>query len=311
MAHVVRRLWDMDGTPNSGKNSKTNNKNARNANVNAASTALAPYAMEEFQQPVWRPTGGGHRGLSTSGGVSGGGHEGGRFSPADHAFDENNPEPFLRGLTTPYSEPTSWGSAASEMTEDDIGRGYLGDGGGDGRGRELDDVEDWVGAGRSLAWAPGEGKSAGTDDPGRDNVARYLDGLNLGKVEEVDGGREGKIAGNARADDERRARRSPLAAAARRHAGTAHGRARQSVAVARTVEKEGTRPAGMWEVTPPPHVAAMKRVAKQGPGNGGGLEKGGPAYLRGVQSKIGPQVGAHKERLRKVRRAFCCCILVE
>lgn len=73
-------------------------------------------------------------------------------------------------------------------------------------------------------------------------------------------------------------------------------------------EKEGTRPAGMWEVTPPAHVAAM-REQRGGGGRGGVMMgKGGkgkgegsrPAYLRGVQSKIGPQVDAHKERLRKV-----------
>ncbi|CAM9432499.1 unnamed protein product, partial [Scytosiphon promiscuus] len=38
-------------------------------------------------------------------------------------------------------------------------------------------------------------------------------------------------------------------------------------------------------------------------GGDGGRTGGGPAYLRGVQSRIGPQVDAHKDRLRKIARA--------
>eukprot|EP00752_Nemacystus_decipiens_P010533 g9379.t1 len=72
--------------------------------------------------------------------------------------------------------------------------------------------------------------------------------------------------------------------------------------------KEGTRPAGMWEVTPPAHVAALRRGRRQGGGGGGGGREGGrrgggPAYLRDVQSRIGPHLNAHRERLRKIASA--------
>ncbi|CAN0512365.1 unnamed protein product, partial [Ectocarpus sp. 12 AP-2014] len=66
--------------------------------------------------------------------------------------------------------------------------------------------------------------------------------------------------------------------------------------------KEGTRPAGMWEVSPPAHVVASSRTAKGRRGPGARRESG-PAYLRGVQSRIGPQLDAHKDRLRKIAGA--------
>lgn len=301
VAHVVRRLWSMEGGVSHNIPARLRGGNPSSNPQPPATTAAAappaPYAMG-FQQPAWRPTGGGG-GRGRGGGGGGGVHA---ARPRFLCEEEENMGEAFSGLTASRSDTTGWGSAASGTTVDDGGggggwRGGGGGGGGSGGAlrawEEQDDEEeevgrgeglggeDWVGAGRSLAWAPG----------GEDGD-RLFDRLG------VDGGGGSGERGEAR-DSGGFTRRLDSAATRPRHrsgAGAgAGGRGRRGGLGG--VDKEGTRPAGMWEVTPPPHVAAMRRGGRV---RDGGDRKSGPAYLRGVQSKIGPQVDAHKERLRKV-----------
>ena len=271
VAHVVRRLWEIDGTPRSGGAGWRGPGDApfRPPHTAVAGPAKASHAIQ-LEQPAWRLVGGRH---ADDAAVT--------SRPAarlpGNRSDENVREGFSRSGGS-FRRDSMWGSAAA----DDDGAASTSRAWDKGQG----DSELWTDAGRSLARAPdvseevqlfdepgaGEARVRGSwgrgayHDRGRSNsvAARDIRGRR-GGGKEVDGVRR-KIAGRGRS-------------------GGGGG------------DKEGTRPAGMWQVTPPPHVAAVRR-AKQ---VRGGSRKEGPAYLRGVQSKIGAQVGAHRERLRKVR----------
>lgn len=285
VAHVVRRLWDMDGNPNRHRSVPVGPSLKR-----PAATATPAPSPLPLQQPVWRPTGGGGGGIGIRGRRGGGGPAGG----------EEGQESFL-GYTG--SETTGWGSAASGVTGDIEGGLSGGDEGefdddGDGDDDDDDDAlrtweeegggRDWIGAGRSLAWAPPPGGGGKNNRLPNEADGFFRDGFGDGLGQ---GGERGRgAAAQARRQGRGDRRGGPGSAA---------------VAAGTGGDKEGTRPAGMWEVIPPPHVAAMRR-GRQARGEGGRRRSGGerpagPAYLRGVQSRIAPQVGAHKERLRKVR----------
>lgn len=159
----------------------------------------------------------------------------------------------------------------------------------------------WVGAGHSRAWVTGDMEAPRSmSTPGEDKA------VSLGETKEAGErlpifstlavaaniSRQGLMSGAKEPATSATAQRG------RRHGGLNPVRGTP-------IEKEGTRPAGMWEVTPPSHVAAMRRGGKQrssvkAAGQGGGREI--PAYLRGVQSKIGAQVEEHRHRARRVRR---------
>ncbi len=318
VAHVIRRLWDMDGTPQNfaaaaaarpRRPSTTAAATGPSPKPSAAAAAASPFGLD-FQQPPWRPAGGGKR---REGGPFSGNHRGGGGGAGlDHT------ESFLTGLTgaaesrSDFAATGEWepAAAASRTTldddddDDDHNRveeeegeedfefdGREDGGGGGGEDGALlraweEEGESWVGAGRSLAWGP-----ADEDDSER-------------------GGRGGLSFDAApplpRGLGAQRNQRLPGRLHGRRGGGGGGG--------ADENWKEGTRPAGMWEVTPPPHVMALRRGSRQAGGRdgagrrnggGGGGGGGGPAYLRGVQSRIRPQLDAHKKRLRKVG---CCCL---
>lgn len=318
VAHVVRRLWDMDGIP---QNSAAAAARARRPRTTAAATgpsrklsgggggaaaAAVPFGLD-FQQPPWRPTGGGRR--REGGAFSGNHRSGGGGAGLDHT------ESFLSGLTaaaesrSDFAATGEWESAAaaSRMTADDrddgveeeedgfrlevVGRE---DGGG---GEEEEDGallraweeegESWVGAGRSLAWAPGDEEDSGRGGRG---------GLSFDAAPQLPRGSGGQRNQLLRGRQH-----------GRRGGGGGDGGVGKNW-------KEGTRPAGMWEVTPPAHVVALRRGSRQAGGRGGtgrrdgGGGGGGPAYLRGVQSRIRPQLDAHKERVRKVGGMLLCSV---
>ena len=296
VAHVIRRLWDMDGKPSSFLAAR-----ARQQQSTAAANAVAAGPLGVgFQQPAWRPVGGGRR-VAAAGGRHGGAE---RFLGADTVGDdgvedddyEENPESFLGGLTAGSRSDSAGGWGASAISADDADGGYyfgVEGGGGDGGGEALraweEEGEGWVGAGRSLAWAPG----------GED-------------FEEFGAGEEDSLRGEGRLLSRAPPQGPGAATPGRRRRFQHGGGGGGGGGYSGENGKEGTRPAGMWEVTPPAHVAALRRGRRQGGGGAGrdgGRRGGGPAYLRGVQSRIGPQLDAHKERLRKVGY-YCmqqCC----
>ena len=281
VAHVIRRLWDMDGTPENFASTRVRRQSTNTASAPAAAAAAAAIAAPfgpDFQQPPWRPAGGGRRGGAAA--APGGG--GRRFSEDFRGEGLDATESFLTGLTADSrSDATEeWASAAAAAaTAAAAAFGTMGDGDDDDDDGALlraweEEGESWVGAGRSLAWAPGEEEERrGGGGGGGDNEHDSHRGLSFDAPPRGSG-----------------APRNPrLRGRYHRGGGDENG-------------KEGTRPAGMWEVTPPAHVAALRRGRRQAGGPGGGRRASGdgPAYLRGVQSRIRPQLDAHKERLRKV-----------
>ncbi|CAM9995975.1 unnamed protein product [Ectocarpus fasciculatus] len=161
VAHVIRRLWDMDGRPEDVAAAAAQRRRrtitttaapgpSRTKPAAVAATA-APFGME-FQQPVWRPVGG-RRGSAAA--AAGGGAGGGRYLRGGEAANVTGAHSFLGGLEEDSrSDTTGWGgfSAASRISASDVDGG----GGDDEALRAWEEAEDWVGAGRSIAWAPGE-----------------------------------------------------------------------------------------------------------------------------------------------------------
>lgn len=244
------------------------------AAATAAAAAAGPLGMG-FQQPVWRPVGGG-------GGA-------GRFV----RDEEENTESFLGELTADSRSDSAggWGGSLaappSAISADEVDGEYYGVGGGGALRAWEEEGESWVGAGRSMAWAPGR----------EDEVVGARGGD--GSQGDGEGGGDGRLLFRPPPQGPRAARGQRRRPQDGRRGGGDGGED----------WKEGTRPAGMWEVTPPAHVAALRRERRHGGGRRDGGRRGsGPAYLRGVQSRIGPQLDAHKERLRKVgcrSLAFC------
>ncbi|CAB1102446.1 unnamed protein product [Ectocarpus sp. CCAP 1310/34] len=274
VAHVIRRLWDMDGRPEDvaaagGAAGTAAQRRRRTISTAAAGPSRKPAAVPataapfgmEFQQPVWK-RGGGGRYL--------------RVTRADS---------FVGGLEEDSrSDTTRWGgfSETSRISASDGDGGpYPGEGvGGDDDEalRAWEEAEDWVGAGRSIARAPGEEQEDYAQEEAGDLFAAAR-GL-------------GAVHGSSR----RRTQSAGAGGAGRaRHVGVGG-------AGSGADWKEGTRPAGMWEVSPPAHVVASSRTGRGRRGQGARRESG-PAYLRGVQSRIRPQLDAHKDRLRKIAGA--------
>ncbi|CAM9890081.1 unnamed protein product, partial [Hapterophycus canaliculatus] len=169
VAHVIRRLWDMDGTPESvatARRRPTTSPAAAAAAAATVSATPAPFAAE-FQQPAWRPAGRGagarRGGLFPRGGGGGGGGGGDRYHGDDdedgEAFSSGfDAESFLEGPPAAAADSRSdttagWGSSSLAS------RATGGGSGGGGAEEEAlraweEEGETWVGAGRSLAWAP-------------------------------------------------------------------------------------------------------------------------------------------------------------
>ncbi|CBJ25454.1 expressed unknown protein [Ectocarpus siliculosus] len=180
VAHVIRRLWDMDGRPEDvaaagGAAGAAAQRRRRTISTAAAgpsrkpatvAATAAPFGME-FQQPVWKPVGGRRGSVAAAAATAGGsGGGGGRFLRGGEAENVTSAESFLGGLEADSrSDTTGWGgfSAASRISASDGDGGpYPGEGGGGGGDdddealRAWEEAEDWVGAGRSIARAPGE-----------------------------------------------------------------------------------------------------------------------------------------------------------
>ncbi|CAN0499478.1 unnamed protein product, partial [Ectocarpus sp. 12 AP-2014] len=173
VAHVIRRLWDMDGRPEdvaaaagtaAQRRRRTIFTTAAGSSRKPAAVAAtaAPFGME-FQQPVWKPVGG-RRGSVAAAAATAGDGGGGRYLRGGEAENVTRADSSLGGLEDDSrSDTTGWGgfSAASRISasegDDSPYPGEGGGGGDDGEAlRAWEEAEDWVGAGRSIARAPGE-----------------------------------------------------------------------------------------------------------------------------------------------------------
>lgn len=353
VAHVVRRLWEMDGTiverytrqrmiaksrgvasPSPSPAAGPKWRSAGNADVDAIGV-LSPGGSQDLIRATGRLVGDGTS-HEHEDGVSSLSREmiSARDQPADEVHGDVELEPgwataadIAGGLssssTIGNSVSTTNGTGADDVDDQDnvvmdddvlaapsytdVGNANPEDNAGlkeawergEAEGKEA--VGAWVGAGHARAWVTGdieapcsmstprEGKAVGLGERKEERErlpisSTFTVAANIGRQGLMSGAKEPATSATAQSG--------------RRHRGLNPVRRAP-------VEKEGTRPAGMWEVTPPSHVSAMRRGGKQrssvkaAGGRGGGREI--PAYLRDVQSKIGAQVEEHRHRARRVR----------
>lgn len=249
VAHVVRRLWEIDGNPRGDNVDSRGSGGALPRDPHTENDASARHAVM-VPPPVWGPAGGGYYTAT----------EPRRKSAQLHEVDggEGDVKEAFLGPSGQYRPDSSWGSAASSSVSRNVRK-------------NKGEVDFRVGARPPVARAPGGSESPNFfDDSGAGGAVWSRDGVHDRGIR---GGRGSVGVGNG----------------VRRRAVDVGGGG-----------KAGTRSAGMWQVTPAPHVAVMGR-ARHARVAAGNRKNELPAYLRGVRSKIGPQVGVHRERVRKVR----------
>lgn len=258
MAHVVRRLWEIDGNPRSDNVDSRGPGGVPPRDPRTANAGSARHAVM-VPPPAWGPAGGGYRTAT----------ETRRQSVQLHGVDggEGNVKEAFLGPAEQFRPDSSWGSAASSSVSGKVGKNKSA-------------VDFWVGA--------------------RPPTARPLGGSEGPKLFDDSGAGE---AGWGRGGVHDRGRRGSVGTrgigGGRGSVGIGGSGVRRRVVNGGGGGKAGTRPAGMWQVTPAPHVAVMGR-ARHARAAAGNRKNELPAYLRGVRSKIGPQVGVHRERVRKV-----------